>query len=231
MILCALLPASALAQPGQIPEQCQQPIAKWRAERDFGKKSIVFEALSDECKDVLYGSSSRASEPTVTTSTEASPAAHSHDPAHGLYVRADLGLNAPTGVISINGGKLFLGRNVIELGLGSGSASRFLSATYRRTTHDAGWTAAFGFGGSIGLPNNGGYDAEQHDEAPTTTTTWLHGEIAAQKLGQGFVAFAAFGLETLMSGTYHVDGGDINIIDREPYSAQPYIRFGFGGGF
>jgi len=225
-ILCLLVPLPALAQPVQ-PNRCEGPIAEWRAERDFGKKSLLFQRMADECKELLYA-------PSTPGPEEASVAAESEDVRSaplGAYVRGDIALNGPAGSLSIHGGKQFLGNNAIELGVGRGSAARFASVFYRRLTKADGWHVAFGVGASIGISSNSGYDPDQHDEDPTTTTTWAHGEIAAQRLGRGVVVLAAFGLDAMMSGKYHVDFGDISVIDREPYSIAPYVRFGLGGGF
>jgi len=226
LVLCSLVLASRVAVAS---DACDAALSEWRHERDYGKKSLLFERLPESCKERVYARSAGV-ERTSTAEPTTSGAQADLD-LSGFYVRGDVGLGAPTGLLGVGVGRQFLGYHSLDLSIGSGSAANFVSASYRRSSSAEGWGWFVGAGGSVGVSKNAGYDPEQHDEDPTTTTTWIHGEAGGQRLGRGAVVLLAFGLERLMSGTYHVDLGDINLVDREPGSVAPYVRIGLGIGF
>lgn len=157
------------------------------------------------------------------------PATASSSPA---YLRVDLGLNAPEGYISISGGKQIAEIHAVEASAGRGAAATFLGAAYRLSLNGAvEWQVAAELGGSLGFPNGRGFDPDIDGDNPNTRSTWLHGGLAIQRVVPGVVVLAALGLDTLITGSYHVDSADINIVDREAGSVQPYIEVGLGVGF
>jgi len=219
------LPATAAA------DTCDEVVTEWRQDKGYGKKSLLFDRMPEPCQELVYARPGEDAGSTGTPTAVAETTSPEGLDLRDFYLRADLGMNAPTGFVAVSAGRRFAEHHSMELSLGRGSAANFVSASYRVASSAEAWSWFVGGGGSVGFSKNAGYDPDQHDEDPTTTTTWIHGEAGGQRLGPGTVVLLAFGVDRLMSGTYHVDLGDINLVDEKAGSVAPYVRIGLGFGF
>lgn len=148
------------------------------------------------------------------------------------FLRADLGLNAPSGIFGITAGHVFDPRLAVEVSGGFGGGANFVVAAGRfYFAHPyPSWRLGVGVGGSLGF--NRESCCIEGETPPDSPSYWLHQELALSRLAShSFTVLLAAGVEELMSGAYHVDVTDVNFVDRKAIDVQPYLRVGIGWGF
>jgi len=143
-------------------------------------------------------------------------------------LRLEAGAFAPAGIGALTASGNLGERLQIEGSVGRGAESWFGSAGIRwlMVPSDTGGGLGLAVGNAIG----GGGKCYRGPVASFGDWGWI--EFAWNRRGEsGFDLLLGLGAEVLLAGGYHVDGGDINLLDATPGTVLPFLRIGLGYAF